>query len=353
MFLNIANNNDVNGKYNLFLGQELGLFDSLNITHPTIYDLHNTQVKQFWRAEDQNFANDQIQINKLDSRYREIFTETLGYQLCIDSALSANMLLYLLPFVTNNEYSEYLQYKCMMESVHARTYARIVSECYSDPNEMRESIRRNQSILDRVFKVYAPIFNKSQEYAARYMLGERPADLKHQILKTKVAERLLEGCSFNGSFAGTWIVPENTNYMVGVGKSVGSVAQDEVPIHAEEDLYVIKALIEKEGYANEWEQIKPEMEALANLAIQHEFKFNKHLLEKRAVAGFNLHLLNQYTAFCATPTFVELGFKPEFELSDHNPFPWVNRYLEMDGRRTASQETTGGNYVRPQIDNNW
>lgn len=354
---NLENNNNNTGYYPLFLGEPLGLFDSFNSSHPKLYELHLEHLKLDWKAEDQNFAQDCLQMASCDERAKWIMTETLGYQLAMDSILTVSLGQLLDPIVTSPEYSEYLSFKKYNESVHARTYARIIQTCYKDSNEVYNSIKRNAEAMKRIVNIFLPELEKQKVMVAKYSIDPKLVDidqLKIQTLKTMGTLHLIEGGSFNISFASTWSIPEAFNIFNGIAKSVSNIANDELGIHKIEDQYVIKTLIEKEGYSKYWDEVAPFLQNLYNRSVEHEFQWADYLLgNNKNILGFNSDSLKEYGLFCMTPLFDFLGLESQYGTVKENPFNWIDKWVKLDNKRQALQETSGNNYMKLNFANDW
>jgi len=342
--INIQNNgNNAEKGYPLFLGEDLGFADTINVTYPELAALYEEQRSQYWIETEHNLDQDRIDFQTCDPNVGEVMIRNLMSQWLMDSVAARSIMSLLEPFTSNNEMIDVLSAWSFFEGIHARQYSFIMRQCFIDANAILERAKKDNEVAYRS-RIIGKVFNEVMEVGARYSKGEA-LDInyvKKTILKTICAVYSLEAISFMGSFACTFALTETGKFQ-GIGNGIQAICKDEM-LHARFGKTILKILLYKEDYLNIFEQHKEEFTEIFIECMKQEFSFNRYIFsEGRHVLGLTTELLDDYDKFIAKPIFDEFGMQwpEEFgEAPNKSPLKYMEKYVNPDSIQAAAQEIT-------------
>mgnify|MGYP003649714960 FL=1 len=346
-FLNLDNENYKTGHYPLFFGEDLGLFDSFNVTYPEILKADEDQRALFWKSNEIDLTRDYTDMQNADPNIREFVIENLSFQMAGDTAANTAIQTLLMPIISNSQATSLVSYWGDSEAVHADAYGRIIAQCFDDPNVMFERIRENLQMLKRLTFLQT-VFKKQSILVGKVLTGELtefgPEERK-QIIRFLVTLLCLEGIMFLASFTATFAVTNTTQMFNGCSKTVGLIHNDEAGSHVTNSLTFLNIIRNKEKYP-EWDGMRGEIKEIMDAAVNSELEWGKHLFDKvGSIVGYNQELLRKYVLHVSKPLYDRLGIDYDFEVVDKYPFPWMDKYINPDLMQTAQQEAQSGNYL--------
>ena len=351
--INIQNNGNNSSKgYPLFLGDDLGFADTINITYPELAALYEEQRSQFWIETEHDLSQDKIDFETCDPNTAEVMIRNLMSQWLMDSVAARSIMSLFEPFATNNELIDVLSAWAFFEGIHARTYSFIMRQCFTDANAVLERAKQDEAVSYRS-RVIGKVFNEMVVAGGKYSQGlpQSEDELKKIILKTLFAVYSLEAISFMGSFACTFALTETGKFQA-IGNDITAICKDEL-LHAKFGKTIIDILLYKEGYLNILEENKEEFREIFIECMKQEFSFNRYIFsEGRHVLGLNVNLLDEYDKYLAYPIFKRYGFDwpAEFgEAPSKNPLKYMDKYVNSDLIQSAAQEITLTNYRVGQV----
>lgn len=351
--INIQNNaNNQTKGYPLFLGEDLGFADTINVTYPELAALYEEQRSQYWIETEHDLSQDKLDFKTCDQSMAEVMILNLMSQWLMDSVAARSIMSLLEPFTTNNELVEVLTAWSFYEGIHSRTYSFIMRQCFDDANAVLERAKANKNVAYRS-AVIGKVFNEMVVIGAKYSLGQI-ADvnvIKKAILKTICAVYALESISFMGSFACTFALTETGKFQA-IGNDITAICKDEI-LHAKFGKTILDILLYKEGYLPIFEEFKEEFREIFVESMKQEFSFNSYIFsEGRKVLGLTTSLLNDYDKFQAKPIFDCYGFEWPEDWGDapvQNPLRYMDKYVKPDTIQSAAQEITLTNYRIGQV----
>lgn len=329
---NTKNTGHITGKYPLFLGERLGLYDSVNVAYQEIEDLYQQQFAQRWSEFEFDLTQDRMDMQRLPKEVTDLMKQTIMWQYTADSIAAKSIAELLLPHCTNSEFEALLTIQSFFEIIHSRTYSHIVKQTLGNPQQLLadtyanvESIKRSRVIGEAFASLYA-------------LQPDTPRKVKiRALLKVMFALMSFEGISFMSSFAITFAIAE-TGVFQGVAGLVGLICFDEL-LHAKMDFTVIKILLRDPEWYNEFLEIKPEIEKIMNEVVRQEYEWTDHLFsDGRKVVGMSPTLLKEFVVYMATPLFKSFGLASDYLFVEKNPLPYMNKYLKSGLIQAAAQE---------------
>lgn len=345
--LNMKNRGWADGKYALFLGEPLGLHDTINVVHPKLVELYERQRDIDWAVNEVSLQESNMDVQRAPKYITDLMLKNLSYQWEIDSIASRSFATLLAPFITNTEFWKAVLKNQEMEIVHSDTYSEIVRQCIPNITEFLESVTENEKIFSRASLIVEAL-EDLQKTGARYLLGEveNNIELYDKVLYGIFAIYLTERLQFMSSFATTFITAEQ-GYFVGMCKLIQKIAIDEATCHAATLEYVLSWSYQNDPRCKQVvEENKDKYKALYDYAIKAEYEFSKYIFsEGRKITGLTYDLLKEWVDFNAY-----FAGRP-LELVEHktnliNPLPYMKNWLDIDSFQNANQEADNTNYKR-------
>ncbi len=339
------NNNSQKG-YPLFLGEELGLMDNINVTYPEIAKLRDKMITDNWVWTEISLAKDAKDIQNPDLKAStDIMIKNLAFQYLADSVAECSIGI-LEMFCSNTELEGLLKFWSYNEYVHAMQYSEIVRTAFPDSNSLLEEVKTTEPAIKRL-EILGEIFEETRQLGYRYQQGEVIPEktLRKQLLLFMAALTSLESVSFATSFAATFAVGRSTKAYDGFVKSVQLIARDELETHVKADLEIIRILRKEEGWEEEYQEVLPQIQELFDTVLGNEKAWADYLFsEGRKLVGLNERNIFEYAKYLSAPVYKVLGLDITFDYKEENSLPWMSNYLDLDKVQVAPQEAQLNNY---------
>lgn len=342
---NANNQGYITKKYPLFLGDDLGLFDTVNLTYPAIEKLYQQQLSQLWNEFEVDLTQDRMDMVRVPKETADLMVKTISWQHLADSVAAKSIAALLVPYCTNSETEGMLTIQSFFEVIHSRAYSHIVKQTFVDPNKMLEQTYNDTGVLLRseaIVKAFDALESLSKTSTKQ--------DKTKALLKALVALFALEGVAFMSSFAVTFAITE-TDVFQGIGAMVALIARDEAT-HTRMDATVLDILLKDPEWKKTFEDIKPEIKEILDAVVQQELKWPDYLFsEGRNVVGLNAGLLKEYTLYMAYPVYKFLGVDFDYQVILDNPLPYMDKYIDPSQMQSANQEIQNTAYNIGVIEN--
>lgn len=326
------------GGYPLFLGDDLGLYDSVNRQHSSLFDLYKAQKAQDWSEDEVNLTQDRQDFEACSKNTYDIMVKTIMFQWEADSIASRSIINLLFPFITNSEYSAMVMKQSEIEILHALTYSEIVRQCIKDSKSVIDQVMSEVEVLQRCNKI-EEVFNQTLRMGAEYNLGliTDKREIRKQLARTVTALLGLEAIQFMASFANTFSLCEQGMFM-GVGQLVQKIMLDEI-LHTKMDFATLDILIRDPEWQDVLEEVMPEVQAILDAIVEQEFKWADYIFsEGRSIVGLNSVLLKEWVMWNAQPIYDYFGLVLPQVRVGANPLPWMDKYMDPDKQQNANQE---------------
>lgn len=324
----------VDGAYPLFLGQELGLVDTINVTYPQIEELYQLQLSQIWNEFEVDLSQDRIDMLECDKDIVELMVKTISWQHLGDTIATKSIAGLLLNFVTNPELENLTILWSFFETIHARTYSHIVKQTMQDSNQMLQDTYTDQRTIMR---------SEAIQSAFEGLEGvEHKTELEQAIalLKSMTGFLALEAIAFMSSFAVTFGIGER-KVMQGIVQDVKLICRDEI-LHTRFDYEIIKILMSDDPkygvFKVAYTLCKDDMKKILDSVTIREHEWADSLFQDRSMIGLNAEILKRYTNYAAKPAYDLLGFEFPFEEEKENPLPYMDKYTNGANFQAAPQE---------------
>lgn len=332
------------GSYPLFLGEAPALYDSINVTHPRLFELYKKQKAADWSEDEIGLEQSRVDMLTCPPETRDIMVKNLALQWELDSVASRSIAPLFAPFITNSELWAAWIKVSEIEVLHALTYSEIVRQCIPDPQEVFNEVLKNEEVLGRAEPV-SKAFKALQYAGAQYVLGQETTHPVYDtVMNAVVALYCLERIQFMASFSATFAVVEQGEFQ-GIGKLVQKIMQDERFIHAEIDKTVLQIELSTER-GKEWRQrCRYTIESIIDSVMSAEYKWSKYLFsEGRKVVGLNETIMNEWIDYNAQEVYDVLSIEPARRIKK-NPIKFMDNWLDLNKNQNAQQEADSANYA--------
>ncbi len=333
---NRNNKGHLAGRYPLFLGEDLGFPDNVNVTYPVLEELYQKQLSQIWNEFEVDLTQDRMDMERLPASTVSPMKRTVMTQALSDAMASRTISAVMMPHASNPEFENLINLWTFFETIHNRTYAHIIKQTFEDPTEMMEEAYADEKVMLRSEAIL-----KAFDAAANLPEGATVLEVQVAILKAFTALFGLEAIMFMSSFAVTFGIAE-TGVFQGICKLVEMICKDEV-LHTRMD-YEILNILKSEGWGAAVAIASNEMKEILDDIVKHELEWSDYVFTDGQVVGLTPELLKQYVLHMAKPVYDSLGLDFEFEVVEDNPLKYMNKYVDSSVMQVANQEMQSGQY---------
>ena len=342
---NVNNTEWTHGKYQLFLGEDPGLYDSIHTNYPQVFNQYKLQKSIDWSEDEVNLQQSRLDLLNCPRETYDIMLKNLAYQWELDSIAARSISTLFAPFVSNSELWAWYCKCTEMEVTHSLTYSEIIRQCIRDPQEALREAMENQNVINRS-KAVSEAFQKVERTGAMLRLGmiqRNSPEAREAVILGVVALYCLERIEFMSSFAATFCLGEQGIFQ-GICKLVQKIAQDEI-VHYTTGEMIIRELMKDPEWKQDFEQ-DVRISRILQEVYQQELDWNQYLFsEGRQVVGLTRGLLDLWVQYNAQDAFDLLGIDLPFDRVHSNPLPWMNNWLDINRVQNANQEGDNINYT--------
>lgn len=323
-------------KYPLFLGDDLGFPDNVNITYPVLEELYQKQLSQIWNEHEIDLTQDRMDMISLPKSTVLPMKLTVMTQAVSDAMASRTISAVMMPHASNPEFENLINLWTFFETIHNRTYAHIIKQTFENPLEMMQEAYANERVMLRSETIL-----KAFDDAANLPYDCTTLDAQVAILKAFTALFGLEAIMFMSSFAVTFAVSETGSFQ-GIGKLVEMICKDEV-LHTRMD-YEILNILKGEGWGAAVAIAAPQMKTILDDIVNHELSWSEYVFTEGQITGLTSGLLQQYVLHMAKPVYDALGIDFDYEVVEKNPLKYMDKYVDSSVMQVANQEMQSGQY---------
>lgn len=323
---------DVN-KRRLINGNTTNLNDFNNMKYGWASNWYRQAMNNFWIPEEINMSQDIKDYRNLSEHEKTAYDKILSFLIFLDSIQTAN-LPYVGEYITANEVNLCLTIQAFQEAVHSQSYSYMLDTICSP--EERISILyqwKDDEHLLRRNKFIGDIYNEFQT-----------CKTPGQLLKTMIANYILEGVYFYSSFMFFYNLGRN-------GKMPGSV-QEIRYINRDENthLWLFRSMI------MELQKEQPELFTEESIALyksmikegaEQEIAWGEYVLGDD-IEGLNKQMVSDYIRYLANLRSENIGFGPVYEGFSEEPesMKWVSQYSNANLIKTDFFEAKPSAYAK-------
>lgn len=329
----------------IFLGEEPGLFDSINQRYPDIYNLYKKLKSLDWDEHESDFTPCRTEFKTCPKVIRDLMIYTLAWQWEADSVASRTIAPVACCFNPNSIVAAYLGRVGDNENLHALTYSEIVRSSFEDPDSVFREVLQVKESISRM-DVVNDIFKNTYIAAHQYALGQiSKEEAFGHVFMLFVALYALERVQFQGSFPVTFAIGENGWFMP-ISTIVQKICQDEFEIHAQGDRLILIELMKTPEGKKFFQENKSKILEVFTSVIASEVNWANFLFsEGRELPGLTAGLLSNWIHYCAQEPMDFFGFDLPWERITKPPLGFMREYLSISSVQKSPQEENPAAYM--------
>lgn len=318
--------------YPLFLGEDLGLHDTIHRQYPQIEELYQQQLAQIWNEHEIDLTQDTMDMKTLDPGTVDLMVKTVGWQWASDSIVGRSIATLMGPYISNSELEGLVGLWNFFEVIHARTYSHIVKQTFTHAEDALKEVHASAETLNRL----APILAAFD--AVEALPKDATTDEKRDaILLAFVALFALEAIAFMASFAVTFAIGERGHFQ-GIVQLVKLIARDE-KLHTKMDYSILDILVKDPAWQDAIARNGSGIKNILDTIVENELNWTDYAFsEGRQVVGLTAPMLKDYVHYMSSPVYDVLGVTKEFAPPKNNPLPYMDNYLDGSKVQSAAQE---------------
>ncbi|MFD1032570.1 ribonucleotide-diphosphate reductase subunit beta [Metaplanococcus flavidus] len=312
-------------------GKSSGLLNWNDIAYPQMYDLYQTLLSNFWKAQEINMQDDIKQWDHLSDTERDVFLRINTQLASLDSLQTPTMTM-AMDYVTDSSFKAIFAVISQQEAVHNESYSYILSSLVSvaEQNE-----RFNQAKSD-------PVVRKRNEGILDAYEEFRQNPTPQSLFKLGINSINLEGIYFYAGFAFFYHLARQQK-MLKTSTMISYIQRDEMQ-HAYFIGQFVRILLTENPELNNDENIDYIYKTV-DQAVQLEKEWADYILGD--IEGLDLDEFGDYVEYLANKRLRQLGMKNLYE-ERSNPMPWIQVFGDdmMNGTKSDFFEQKSRTYSK-------
>ncbi|WP_316572422.1 ribonucleotide-diphosphate reductase subunit beta [Neobacillus sp. YIM B06451] len=316
---NLLNHDEPNRSTGIINGQSSGLLNWNDIAYPQMYDLYQTLLSNFWKAQEINMQDDIKQWDSLSAVEKDIFLR-VNTQLASLDSLQTPTMSQVMDYVTDSSFKAIFAVISQQEAVHNESYSYVLSSLVplSEQNK-----RFNEAKAD-------PIVQKRNKLILDAYEKFRQTPSPQHLFELGVNSIILEGIYFYAGFAFFYNLARQQK-MLKTSTMISYIQRDEMQ-HAYFISQFIRILLAENPSLNTEKNIQYIYEAIGK-AVDLENEWAAEILKE--IDGINLAEFKGYVEYLANKRLRQLGLKNLYDDRD-NPMPWIQVFSDEMINETKS-----------------
>jgi len=266
------------------------------VEHPDIFQMYKNASGSYWVADEINFQQDLVDLEKLNENEMHFITHVLAFFAASDGIVSENLSERFSKDVPKPEVRAFYAFQNAMEQVHSETYSLLIDTYVRDPREK-----------DRLFNAIQnfPAIGEKAEWAKRW-IEDKTATFAQRL----IAFAIVEGLFFSASFCAIFWLRER-GLLPGLSFANQLISRDE-SLHTEFACLLYSKLRHRVAQSD--------VHAMFREAVDIETRFITESIPCSMI-GMNGDLMRQYIHYIADRLLVMLGYDRIYRAT--NPFQFV------------------------------
>lgn len=312
-------------------GESSGLLNWNDIAYPQMYDLYQTLLGNFWKAQEINMQDDIKQWDMLSTAEKDVFLR-INTQLASLDSLQTPTMTQVMDYVTDSSFKAIFAVIAQQEAVHNESYSYILSSLVP---LSEQKARFNQAKSD-------PIVQKRNQLILRAYESFRETPTPQHLFQLAVNSINLEGIYFYAGFAFFYHLARQQK-MLKTSTMISYIQRDEMQ-HAYFIAQFIRILLTENPELNHQENIDYVYTTIGQ-AVELEKEWAAFILKD--ITGIDLDEYDDYTEYLANKRMRQLGLANLYE-ERTNPMPWIHVFSDemMNGTKSDFFEQKSRTYAK-------
>ncbi|WP_455662739.1 ribonucleotide-diphosphate reductase subunit beta [Pradoshia sp.] len=300
-------------------GKTSGLLNWNDIAYPQMYDLYQTLLSNFWKAQEINMQDDIKQWDSLSETEKDVFLR-INTQLASLDSLQTPTMSQVMDYVTDSSFKAIFAVISQQEAVHNESYSYILSSLVP----LQEQNKRFDEAKDD------PIVQKRNKLILDAYEQFRNEPTPVHLFKLAVNSINLEGIYFYAGFAFFYNLARHQR-MLKTSTMISYIQRDEMQ-HAYFISQFIRILLTENLELNTEENIDYIYRTIGE-AVELEKEWSRFILKD--IEGIDLDEFGNYVEYLANKRFRQLGLKNLYP-ERNNPMPWIHVFSDEMINETKS-----------------
>ena len=305
--IKLLNTDHPNRSTRIIGGESSGLLNWNDIAYPQMYDLYQTLLSNFWKAQEINMQDDIKQWDSLSPTEQDVFLR-INTQLASLDSLQTPTMSQVMDYVTDSSFKAIFAVISQQEAVHNESYSYILSSLVP---VREQNDRFNQAKSD-------PIVQKRNDLILDAYEEFRQNPTPQTLFQLSVNSINLEGIYFYAGFAFFYHLARQQK-MVKTSTMISYIQRDEMQ-HAYFISQFIRILLTENPDLNTPENIEYVHTAVGQ-AVELEKEWAHYILKD--IEGLDLEEFEGYVEYLANKRLRQLGLENLYE-ERSNPMPWIH-----------------------------
>ncbi|WP_071458688.1 ribonucleotide-diphosphate reductase subunit beta [Bacillus massilinigeriensis] len=314
--LNPAHPNKSTGIIN---GRSSGLLNWNDIAYPQMYDLYQTLLSNFWKAQEINMQDDIKQWDSLTETEQDVFLR-INTQLASLDSLQTPTMSQVADYVTDSSFKAIFAVISQQEAVHNESYSYILSSLVP---LSEQNARFDQAKND-------PVVQKRNALILEAYEAFRQHPSASNLFRLGVNSVNLEGIYFYAGFAFFYHLARQQK-MLKTSTMISYIQRDEMQ-HAFLVSQFIRILLTENPELNTDENLQYIYDSVHE-AVELEKEWAGIILKD--IQGIDLDEFGLYVEYLANKRLRQLGLGNLYEERD-NPMPWIHVFSDEMINETKS-----------------
>jgi ribonucleoside-diphosphate reductase beta chain len=330
----------------LFLGERMGLIDTIHKPHKPIEDMAFRLKNLDWSETEFPCDSCKIDFQQCDRSERDGMLYTLATQWEADTEAARHVVPILAPVITSTELWTYYGEELRNENLHARVYSNIVRSSFDDPEEGMKEILTRIPALKRI-SVVTDVFAETYDMTAEYGLRRRPNDmhLYKQVFKMVIAKYILERLQFISSFGVSFCITYTGRFNP-IGKNLEKICQDELEIHSRVGELIFDIEMRTDRGLLAFNQLRLWIVDFLRKVVQAELDWVDFIHEEgRRIPNATPRQLKDLVLMNAAVVYKSLSIPIDFDYPKRHPIPLIESSFNISKSQNSAQEEKGGQYM--------
>ncbi len=300
-------------------GKSSGILNWNDIAYPKMYDLYQTLLANFWKAQEINMQDDIKQWDLLSDQEKDVFLR-INTQLASLDSLQTPTMCQVMDYVSDSSFKAIFAVISQQEAVHNESYSYILSSLVpiGEQNE-----RFNQAKSDQIVKKRNQLILDAYEEFRQYPTPQ-------SLFKLCVNSINLEGIYFYAGFAFFYHLARQQK-MLKTSTMISYIQRDEMQ-HAYFIAQFLRILLTENPELHTDENINYIYQTI-NEAVTLEKEWAHYILAD--IKGIDLEEFEGYIEYLANKRLRQLGLKNLYE-ERSNPMPWIQIFGDEMMNETKS-----------------
>lgn len=274
------------------------------VEYPDIFEMYKKHVSTFWTADELNFQQDLLDLEKLTPNEKYFINHVLAFFAASDGIVSENLGQRFSNDVPKAEVRAFYAFQNAMEQVHSESYSLLIDSYVKDPVEKND-------LFNAVTKF--PAIKEKSDWCLKWI-----ADTLAPFSQRLVAFAIVEGVFFSASFCAIFWMRER-GLLPGLSFANQLISRDE-GLHTQFACLLYSKLNNKLD------------ESVIHQMFKEAVDIEMHFITESipcAMIGMNSELMKEYIKFVADYTIMMLGYNPLY--NSQNPFAFME-FASLEGK---------------------